>query len=461
MGKRVYRVPDPEEVVTLGVVTRKMDKRHKDYESAPEPADFTLSPFDGLFSLEKPVAYAIVLDTETTGLDASIHGLWEIGAILVRMEFGNTNAIVKIEELSCYRGAITPHKTALYDIEAVRYNGYTNCEEMARAAGVLPRGKEGDERVIFSELDAWLSDCQTLVPRDYKASVWAHYATHEEAFLGAWQKRVGLELDKLPSRSLRCTRQMFKTLQFLGVADPEQSASLDALCKYYGLGPKLGNALEDARRTAALLGEMVITLRAACGVYQAVRELESITQGVVSSAAVLSPACSVVEPTHEIMADLRAHARFRPGRSLSYLLCQDLTTKRGEIRLVRKKPDAVSIQAATDERKPLVYNDPKFAPLLLCHYSSRRKLFVVRRQKLNLIPPSMMRLVDILYDYLAEALALVHRETHVGLNLQQMILSGLPDESGISPDAGGVLSVAAKTRLLRQGEKKEKAIANE
>lgn len=192
-----------------------------------------------------PVMQVVVVDLETGGLDATVHGVTEIAAVSCTI-----NANYTVTENATFQRLIKPVDGLRYDPEALRIQGRTL--EYLTENGV-------------SETEAW-RDFRLFFDVGKKGQVavgkvYAHNAVFDHAFLANMQERQDRECGLFSRRcDFGCTKTLFHICQSLGIYRGDLSSSLRNLCSRFAvpLNPYAPHdALSDARATASVLARLL------------------------------------------------------------------------------------------------------------------------------------------------------------------------------------------------------------
>lgn len=443
---------DPMQEEYQKALYAKQQRTISEYRKLPGANLFTLSPFQGLLTLSQCSVYVLSVDFETTSLDEKTGGLWEVGACLAKITLDAASPAPNIQELDLFSSLVRPHSGAIFDEETAKYHGFKSAVAMKRHAYTGDRVPEVAENLVASEFVEWVKTAvANNVPAGEIVHTWAHNAVFEEKFFAEWEKRLlPFQLDTEPffkpleklgisfNRSTKCTRQFYKLLQFLGVADPSGKSSLANICKYYALKPKTSTAVFDAIATVEVLSEMLVTLRHAMGIYQAYQDMADETLRVLTRGYALGPKCTIIEPVYNAITEMYLHCVSKPQRAKMMILARDMNTPQNEIRLcIRPYTGIVHIANMTDERKTIVSDDPRYDPVCVLSYSQSRRLIIVRKQSERAISPVLALLAECIEQFVQDAFASVsdvRQKPIITRELSEYILDTLPDDPSITGD---------------------------
>lgn len=194
------------------------------------------------------------IDTETGGLDPTVHGITEIAAIAFDLD--PRNPFVYDTKPVEFSVLIRPNKEMAYAPAALELQDRTL--EYLSEYGV-------PEDVAWNAITEFLFDqINWRRPQSTHGSVIAQFATFDYGFLAALAARVG-EADWLPAGKRcewLCTKNLFRTLSGLGIVAP-QGCGLNEIMKWYGIefAGKQHNALVDCRAGIQVFRHMVSDLK--------------------------------------------------------------------------------------------------------------------------------------------------------------------------------------------------------
>ena len=162
----------------------------------------------------------VMIDTETGGLDAAIHGLTEVGA--VAFDLAPDGALWERETFHCL---LRPAPLLSYTPYALNLQGQT-------LESLTEHGQ--NEFLAYPEFAAFL--LRHVGKTDARAGqIWAHNAVFDHAFIAAFAHRAtGLKHD-FPARcDWSCTKTLFYILRSLGVHDGQWS-NLKSMAELFGV----------------------------------------------------------------------------------------------------------------------------------------------------------------------------------------------------------------------------------
>lgn len=188
----------------------------------------------------------IVLDVETTGLDADRHSVIEIGAIA----FDDSDELDYPVEVARFTGKMSSRSYYPVDAEALQVNGrQVSMDVMAEDTEL--------EEVIWQGFADWLIKYATK-----NCYVIGHNVQFDLDFLINGAKRNNLDLKRILGKTKIDTKQVAAFLKDSGVINPD-NLRLITLWNYFFLdNPKTGNtenphnAIQDAFMTSQIYFHM-------------------------------------------------------------------------------------------------------------------------------------------------------------------------------------------------------------
>ena len=193
----------------------------------------------------KPVMRVIVVDLETGGLDANVHGTTEIAALSCTI-----NADYSVAQVASFQQLVKPVSELAYTPIALRIQGRT---------------LEYLDKYGVPEAEAWQGFTEFMrgevADKITSGKLYAHNAVFDHAFLAAMQNRCkqgGRAIS--PRCNFGCTKTLFHTCQSLGIYDDFLPSSLRSLCTQFGIlldSDAAHSALEDAQATAQVLARIL------------------------------------------------------------------------------------------------------------------------------------------------------------------------------------------------------------
>lgn len=219
----------------------------------------------------------IVIDTETGGLDPSVHGLTEIACVLAR----HPDDWRRVDVEDRFSVLIRPNPRLRYEPKAL--------ELQHRTLADLAAGTTEDCALLM--LYGWLRGVMRICP---DARVWAHNADFDRRFLLAAHDRLNLgasdeEYVVLPiPTDWRCSMQLWRDLRTGGVHDQSRSG-LDIVMAHYGLSVPV-----DRRHTAT--ADCEVTAQAVGCMMRDWRQLPGQTREARIAGGTLGPGHGVVAP---------------------------------------------------------------------------------------------------------------------------------------------------------------------